>query len=310
MCAGGPRTARRFAIMEAMQGWLPLLLMMALSAAGQTPAPLGRLVDVGGYRVHLYCTGSGSPTVLVVGAGFSFDWGLVQPEVAKFTTICTYDVSGTAWSDPGPPLTCRERVNEVHRLVRAARLEVPLVLMGLSLGACVARLYAAVYPGDVSGLVLADHAFSPDPPPADSGPPPPGAGYDTPPVLIYQAPIMVTVEQASNFQRLPERIRQLHRWAASLNPKMPSWEDAEDCLAQLKAAAAGPFPLGNLPLAVVSTDNQARGYDRLQKELLALSHRSTQRIAGGSFHSVEIDRPDVVVAAVRQVVESVSAPWQ
>src|ERR1700761_1677951 len=82
-----------------------LLLSVALTARSQTPshsrpAPLGRLVDVGGYRVHLYCTGQGSPTVMIVGAAFSVDWQLVQPEVAKFTLVCTFDPSGTAWSDP------------------------------------------------------------------------------------------------------------------------------------------------------------------------------------------------------------------
>jgi pimeloyl-ACP methyl ester carboxylesterase len=259
------------------------------------------LIDVGGYRVHLYCTGSGSPAVMVVGAGFSFDWALVQPEVAKFATICTYDVSGTAWSDPGPNLTCRERVNQVHKLVRAAHLPTPLVLAGLSIGGCVARLYTALYPAEVSGMVIIDHAFQPDPLP-DTGEPhratDPGV---TPPVLIYQAPIAVTAEDISNFKQLPERIRQLHRWAMSLNPKLPTWDDVEDCLAQLKSAAS----LGDRPLVVVSTNNQARGYSRLQSELLALAHNSTQLFADRSFHSVEIDQPEVVVAAIKRVVESV-----
>ena len=114
-----------------MQRWLAALAFIVVQAAAQTspaPAPLGNLVDVGGYRVHLYCTGSGSPVVMVVGGGFSVDWALVQPEAAKFTAVCTYDVSGTVWSDPGPVLTCRERVNEIHKLVQAARLNPPLVL--------------------------------------------------------------------------------------------------------------------------------------------------------------------------------------
>jgi pimeloyl-ACP methyl ester carboxylesterase len=246
---------------------------------------------------------------MVLGAGFSFDWGLVQPEVAKFSTICTYDISGTVWSDPGPVLTCRERVNEVHKLIRAAHLEAPLVLTGLSIGACVARLYAAEYPAEVSGIVIVDHAFSPDPA-ADAGDSHLGsdAGVDTPPVLIHQTPIVVTVEQASEFNRLPIRIQKLHRWAVSLNPKLPTWDAAEDCLAQLKADAPGPYPLGNMPLVVVSTGNQARGYLRLQNELLALSHHSIHMMAELSSHSVEIDQPEVVIAAIRQVVESLRKP--
>src|ERR1700685_1966355 len=139
-----------------------MFFLYVACAWSQTPAPTGRLVDVGGYRVHLNCAGVGIPTVMIVGGVFSFDWALVQPEVAKFSTVCTYDVSGTAWSDPGPELTCRERVNEVHKLIRAAPLRMPLVLVGLSIGGCVARLYAAEYPADVAGMVIVDHAFSPD----------------------------------------------------------------------------------------------------------------------------------------------------
>ena len=288
-----------------------LLLAASIPAVPQTvprPAPPGRLVDVGGYRVHLYCTGAGShagrPTVMVVGAGFSVDWSLVQSGVSAFTTICTYDVSGTAWSDPGPVLTCRERVNEVHKLIRAAHIETPLVLAGLSIGGCVARLYAAEYPSDVAAVAIVDHAFAPDPPPEAAPHQTPNAQYDSPPVLIEQTPILVTTEDSSDFRRLPARMQQLHRWAASLNPKLPTWEDAEDCLAQLKLAAPGPYALGNLPLAIVSTGNQARGYDRLQQQLLALSHRSIQLLADRSFHSVEIDQPEIVTAAVRWAVDA------
>src|SRR5271163_4732859 len=102
----------------------------------QLPPPLGRLIDVGGHRVHLYCTGQGSPTVIVVG-GFSFDWDLVQPEIAKLTRICTYDVSGTAWSDPGPASTCPERTAEIHALLHNAGIEGPFVFTGHSVGGLV-----------------------------------------------------------------------------------------------------------------------------------------------------------------------------
>lgn len=266
------------------------------------PAP-GRLVDAGGYRLHLYCTGSGSPTVMVTGSGFSFDWALVQPAVSAFTTICTYDVSGTAWSDPGPKLTCRTRVDELHRLLSAASVKGPLVLTGLSLGACVARLYAAELPADVAGMVLVDHAFSPDPPPVTHGTG--DSQLDSPPVLIYQAPIALTAEDTSKFGQLPESARQLHRWAMSLNPELPTWGDAEDCLAELKKAAPSPFPLGDKPIVVVSTNNQAPGYERLQAALLALSHNSSQMKAEHSFHAVEIDEPEAVIAAIRRVVDEV-----
>src|ERR1039457_7239830 len=141
-----------------------LVLQVCGPIVAQSPKPSpspppGQLVDVGGYRVHINCTGAGSPVVVIVGAGFSFDWGLVQPEVAKYTKVCTYDVSGTAWSDPGPPLTCPARVNEVDTLLQQAGIEGPYVLVGLSVGALVARLYASLYPGEVAGVVMFDHAF-------------------------------------------------------------------------------------------------------------------------------------------------------
>ncbi len=82
---------------------LPIGTLAQKADTGQNPpAPLGKLVDVGGYRVHLYCTGTGSPTVVILGAGYSFDWGLVQPEAAGITQVCAYDHSGSAWSDEDP----------------------------------------------------------------------------------------------------------------------------------------------------------------------------------------------------------------
>jgi pimeloyl-ACP methyl ester carboxylesterase len=287
---------------------LALLLFIAFAwCRAQSPAPyppLGKLVDVGGYRVHLYCTGVGSPTVVVVGGGFSFDWALVQPDVAKFTEVCTYDVSGTAWSDPGPLLTCSERVNEVHKLLTNARIEGPYVLVGLSVGALVARLYASLYPSEVAGMVIVDHAFidvARDTPSGNSSPQP-ISGLDSPPVLIQKTPIVLTVEETSDFSKLPKPIQELHRWAESLKPAHPTVETAEDCLSQLKRTGRGVQPLGKTPLVVVSTGNDHPNYKKLQTELLSLSNRSKQVIADKSFHSVEIDQPAVVVNAISQVV--------
>jgi pimeloyl-ACP methyl ester carboxylesterase len=289
---------------------LAVLAFMALQpCVAQSPPtpypPLGQMVDVGGYRVHLYCTGQGNPTVMVVGAGFSFDWTLVQSEVAKFTRICTYDVSGTAWSDPGPLLTCVGRVNQVHMLLQSAKIDGPYVLAGLSVGALVARLFGSLYPSDVAGIVIVDHAFidvGSNPPSGDSSP---GVipGLDSPPVLVHQTPITFTVEESSDFSKLPEPMQKLHRWAESLKPMLPTVETAEDCLAQLQRSDRGPHPLGAAPLAVVSTGNDLPNYKKLQIELLSLSTRSKQLIADRSFHSVEIDQPEVVVGAIRQVLE-------
>lgn len=126
---------------------------------GPAPAPLGKLIDVGGYRVHLYCTGTGGPTVVIVGAGMSFNWGLVQPDVAKSTQVCSYDHSGVSWSDDGPSDSCSLRVNEIHAALKNAGIKGPFVLVGHSLGGLVARPYAERYPAEVAGVVFVDHAF-------------------------------------------------------------------------------------------------------------------------------------------------------
>ncbi len=135
----------------------------ARSLAAQAPAgapypPLGALVDVGGYRVHLHCTGTGRPAVVIVGSGYSFDWSLVQGPVSTFTKVCTYDPAGSAWSDPGPAPTCNGRVLEIHRALQNGGVDGPIVLVGHSIGAVFSRLYADRYPAAVAGMVLSDHA--------------------------------------------------------------------------------------------------------------------------------------------------------
>jgi hypothetical protein len=93
------------------------------AGAPPAPQPPGRLVEVGGRRLHLYCTGKGSPTVVLVAGGdaFSIDWALVQPRVAGQTRVCSYDRAGLAWSDPGPAdETVEQTVGDLHALLRAA----------------------------------------------------------------------------------------------------------------------------------------------------------------------------------------------
>jgi pimeloyl-ACP methyl ester carboxylesterase len=268
-----------------------ILFLIAASVAAQTP--LGNLIDVGGYRVHLYCTGTGTPTVMIVG-GFSFDWALVQPEVARFTRVCTYDPSGNAWSDPGPEPTCLGRVDEIHRLLSNAKIDGPYVLAGFSTGALFARLYARSWSKDVAAMVLIDHAFIPAPVAPQSV----LSGPDSPPALISATPIEIGVEDEPGFDKLPAGIRDLHRWAVSRNPARHDANMAEACIAEL-----GNSTLGNLPLVVVSSANNAPGYAKLQTSLLALSHNSSQLIAGESFHSIEVSQPEVVIRAIRVAVQ-------
>jgi pimeloyl-ACP methyl ester carboxylesterase len=147
------------------------VLILSLSVAAQQPAntrsyppPPGKLVDVGGWRIHLNCTGRSKPdaptVVLEAGAlGFSFDWSLVQPGVARFARVCSYDRAGHAWSDPGPaPRTMRQVAYELHTALANLNIKPPYVLVGHSLGGLRVRTFASQYPKEVVGMVLIDSA--------------------------------------------------------------------------------------------------------------------------------------------------------
>jgi pimeloyl-ACP methyl ester carboxylesterase len=119
----------------------------------------GKLVDVGGYNLSINCTGQGSPVVMlesgleIPGKG----WRLVQPEVAKFTRVCSYDRAGYAWSDPGRmPRTLSQIVLEMHSLLQNAGEKPPYVLVGHSFGKSDVLFYHKLYPNDVVGVVLVD----------------------------------------------------------------------------------------------------------------------------------------------------------
>jgi len=287
-----------------------LILLVARAAAIQ-PLPTGRLVDAGGYRVHLYCAGSGSPTIMVVGGGFSFDWGLIQPAIAQTTRICTYDPSGTTWSDPFPSKTpgraqtCAERVGEIHNLLANAPVAGPYILVGYSIGGLYARLYAATYPKDVGAMVLVDHAFL-EPGHAMTTATPLDAST-TLPTVISQTPVVIGIEDDRNFRNLPRVNQQLHTWAMSANPVRPTPQMAAECFDAVSAANANrPQPLGNTPLIVVSTLNDSPKYDELQRTLLSQSAKPIHLIAANSTHMVIVDEPEVVIEAIRQAEQMIT----
>src|SRR6266481_9658654 len=209
---------KRFSVLQIMLCLLPIAIVAQPTGANQNPPPpLGKLVDVGGYRVHLYCTGAGSPTVVIVGAGFSFDWGLVQPGAASVTQVCSYDHSGIAWSDDGPTDSCALRVSEIHEALKNVGIKGPYVLVGHSLGALVARLYAGKYPDDVAGVVFVDHAIAminrrPPPTAGAAGPPPMPPPPTSPPGGGKTA---IGMEDDPNFSKLSASDRELHLWGTT-----------------------------------------------------------------------------------------------
>ena len=175
---GPPRTPRPGQRARERARWIRRVLvglligLLTLAASGtiyQTVAtaldrrvypPPGQLVDVGGYRLHLLCTGSqtaGRPTVVLDASfpGTVSNWAWVQPELAKTTRVCAYDRAGLGWSDPGPaPRDALSHARELHTLLQHAGVAGPYVLVGHSLGGLSVRMYADQYPDDVAGMVL------------------------------------------------------------------------------------------------------------------------------------------------------------
>src|SRR5436189_987336 len=123
------------------------------------PAPPGKLIELGGYKLHLNCTGNGTPTVVLsAGAGdFSTDWALVQSKVAAFTRVCSYDRSGAAWSDLGPkPRTMDQEAFDLHRLLIAAGELGPYVVVRQSSGDMAVRIFTETYRSEIVPVVLVD----------------------------------------------------------------------------------------------------------------------------------------------------------
>src|SRR5512133_732893 len=122
--------------------------------------PPGQMVDVGGHRLHIDCTGTGSPTV-VIDAGLG-DWSAtwkswVQPGVEKTTRVCTYDRAGMGYSEAGPlPRNAAQFAKELHTLLQRASIPGPYVLVGHSMGGLTVRVFAHDYATEVAGVVLID----------------------------------------------------------------------------------------------------------------------------------------------------------
>jgi pimeloyl-ACP methyl ester carboxylesterase len=145
-----------------------LVLSSAAIAAGKTTVIIDnpaytqaqRQVEVEpGRRLNLYCTGKGSPTVVFdAGLGDASDaWALVQPVIAAHTQACSYDQAGMGFSDPGNRAgTSANIVDDLHRLLVAASIKPPYILVGHSYGGMNVRLFADTYPAEVVGMVLVD----------------------------------------------------------------------------------------------------------------------------------------------------------
>jgi pimeloyl-ACP methyl ester carboxylesterase len=295
-----------------LTGFLYQSIASAVDASSY-PAP-GRLIDVGGYRLHLYCSGTarpGSPTVILdegLGAT-SLGWSKVQPGVTSFTRVCSYDRAGYGWSDTGPlPRTAGRMVTELHTLLARAGVAGPYVLVGHSDGGLTMQLYIYTYPQQVAGLVLVESAHEDQ--------------FRYPELRATGAGLLPICEALSPFGIA----RLLGFWNGSVAEYPPTAQPAakaqfyqtrfcqtvsdeyaafEASSAQVRAAR---HPLGYLPLVVLTrgipaADPQGeRDWQALQRDLASLSSDSVHIIATHSRHNIQLEQPDLVIAAIKQVL--------
>ena len=286
------------------------------------PPALGQLVDIGGRRLHLYCTGAGSPTVVVENgsSSFSMEWALVQPNVAAFTRICTYDRAGYAWSDRGPEENAvEETMDDLHLLLAAARVAGPYVLVGHSIGGLYVRAYQRRYPADVVGLVLVDATPEEDAEYLWNGKSTPGifltfdqlasvyAPYITNPPPPRQLPD--SVEEPQNL--LPPDLQRAYLWAFRLwlsrIDMSHSWVTAEswreEFVALRRHRLGSPHALGDLPLIVLRRGRRTSDVlNQREADLATLSTVGKLIVATNSDHEIQLYEPDLVVGAIREIV--------
>ncbi len=319
---------------------LAFLPCMVCLAQGPALNPPGKLVDIGGYKLHLNCTGAGSPTVLLEygSTGNAMDWALVQPGVARFARVCSYDRAYEGWSDAGPGAqSMHQQVYELQVLLKTAGIAPPYILVGWSLGGMIDRLYADMYPGEAVGIVLIDatheditlgekhfrEMFSGKPVPASA-------------TMKSNPPVPLTAEEQKRFddwkakkldeskaplaypwtKLSPEDLR-LWRFAdlnskpvSSTRGRQEEWLSEEFQLIH-EARKEHPHPLGNTPLVILAAGkgegNAHEPNRRVQlKDMETLSTNSKLFVDEGSGHGIPLEDPSIVVHAVEEILRAVN----
>lgn len=273
--------------------------------------PPGRLIDIGGYKLHIFCQGKGKPVVLFDAGigGFSLDWVMVQRLLDKNVRSCAYDRAGYGWSDEGPsPRTTDQIVEELHTLLQNADIAPPYVLVGHSFGGYNMQYFAKAYPRETAGLILVDSSH---PEQVDRLPEPPARRERS------RSSEMVTLFQGqSTFKYYPEDVLPALFSILSLRKSYITErrESLDFAMSGEQVSAAGPLP--DIPLTVITRGKQAwpdnpygnmleLAWLQMQKELVKMSPQGKQIIAEKSTHLIQLEQPDLVANAVMSVINEV-----
>ncbi len=315
---------------------LPFFFVLATLAtsvcAQQSPSqqaypPPGRLIDIGGRKLHLDCSGKGVPAVILMAGGgaFSIDWALVQPKVAESTRVCSYDRAGLGWSDPGPAEdTVEETVSDLHSVLQASGERGPYVLVGASIGGIFIQAYQRAYPKDIVALVFTNsshrvgfQAKSKDGLIWELTEADIRSGFPLPP-SVKKGP--APTREDDPYDKLPPDLQKVRLWLdirlweksdpSKAGPEMLlSWR--KEFLTEFDAMGASKQPpLGELPVVVIGSDPAApesarRSRDEAGSRLDYLSSNTVHITAAGSGHEIHLYQPDRVVSGILQAVSAV-----
>jgi pimeloyl-ACP methyl ester carboxylesterase len=282
--------------------------------------PPGVLVEIPGASIHFLVSGDGRPAVILDSAlaSTSLSWSQVQPAVARFTRVASYDRVGFGWSSPSSrPRSVDVLVEELRGALAALPIEPPYVLVGHSYGGFAAKLYAALHPSEVAGMVLVDV-------------PHPGKWASPSPAELARIARGARIARAAAFLarfgilRLFLRLAP-RRWLGTLSALLSMLSEKERSVvrmfwvrpstlralaslieeaprsAVLVESAAGE--LGERPLAVVTAADPSPDRRREQDEEARRSRRSRHLVAERSGHWVPLEEPQLVVEAIRGVVD-------
>ncbi|MGS0684282.1 alpha/beta fold hydrolase [Nakamurella sp. GG22] len=272
----------------------------------------GQLIDVGGHRLYLSCTGSGEPTVILEPGlgGTSAAWGWIEPSVATHTRVCVYDRAGRGRSDSSPTAQDGDQIaTDLHTLLERANITGPLVMVGHSLGGLYVLDYADRYPEQVAGMVLLDAT----PPTAFTALPDYPGIYDmlTTATGLFPGLARLSVAQLVNALSdagLPAEAERQVRVDSSTAGHARSQRDELALVPTMMAQARAVTDLGELPLYVVTApvDTQ-NGWLAAQMELAALSDNSVHLVVPGASHQALLDNQTAAAAssqAINQVVDA------